>query len=95
MTCFNNIVNVTALKEEVDEAKKRGAMEEVFGKYCKRKGDLLHCVDDLKDSLGKCLYDGEKDTLKTVTNITTSLLDFMCYKDGDRIASTLSISREI
>nr|XP_022911199.1 27 kDa hemolymph protein-like [Onthophagus taurus] len=86
ISCFQGIVNVTAFKTELDEAKQRGAMEEVFGKYCKKKPELLGCVNGFQTTLEKCMEESEKETAKTIQNLTENLLDFMCYKDGDRVA---------
>lgn len=85
-------MNVTAVQEELQEAKKTGSMDEVFAKYCKKIPDIMGCVKNVTEAFKPCLEDKEKDSLKILSNITESLLDFACYKDGDRIASKLLIN---
>lgn len=85
--CIEAQVNVTAVQVELEEAKKTGSMDEVFAKYCKKIPDVMTCVKNVTDAVKPCLEDREKDSLKILSNITESLLDFACFKDGDRIAS--------
>lgn len=85
--CIEAQVNVTAVQEELEEAKKTGSMDEVFAKYCKKIPDVMSCVKKVNEAVKECLEDKEKDSLKILSNITESLLDFACFKDGDRIAS--------
>lgn len=87
-------VNVTALQEELDEAKKTGSMDEVFREYCKKIPNVMSCVKNVTDAIKPCLEDKEKDSLKTLSNITESLLDFACLKDGDKIASKCFFNSE-
>jgi len=84
--CAESIVNVTVLTEELDEAKKTGSMDEVFGKYCKKREDMLKCVDEGIEKVKKCLDDDEKESMKMILNTTSTILDFACFKDGDRLA---------
>jgi len=85
-TCFEKQVNTTVLMEELEEAKKDGSMDEVFGKYCKERSTMMDCVKDVTKKVEKCLEPSEKDNMKIVMNVTESLAEFMCYKDGDRLA---------
>lgn len=85
--CVEAQINVTAVQEELEVAKKTGSMDEVFAKYCKKIPDVMLCVKNVTNAVKPCLEDKEKDSLKILSNITESLLDFACFKDGDRIAS--------
>lgn len=62
-------------------------MDEVFGRHCKKIPDFMVCVQDLMNATGECLEGKERDNLDIVVNVTRSLLDFVCSKDGDHIAS--------
>lgn len=86
MECISNFVDVNKLKEEVEEAKKTGSMDEVFGKYCNKFPELSNCSSDLLDELSPCLEDKEIETINTTMSIMVKLKDFMCFKNGDRIA---------
>lgn len=44
-------------------------------------------MKDFTTALEPCLEESEKENKKMVLNITESLANFLCYKDGDRIAS--------
>lgn len=89
--CVEAQVNVTTIQEELEVAKKTGSMDEVFAKYCKKIPDVMNCVKNVTEAFKPCLEDKEKESLKILANITESLLDFACYKDGDRIASQFQL----
>ena len=74
------------IKKELEEARKTGSMDEVFKKYCDKRPELLTYTHKVNSAVENCLADSEKPVLKTAINITESLLDFICEKDGDRLA---------
>lgn len=80
-------MNITKLQEEVEKAKETGSMDEVFGKYCKKYPDVYNCFNNVTDVAMQCMNDAEKDSLNITMNIVKELKEFMCFKDGDRIAS--------
>ncbi|XP_044754779.1 27 kDa glycoprotein-like [Coccinella septempunctata] len=84
--CISNFVNVTELREEIEEAKKTGSMDEVFGKYCKKYPELSNCTDSFLESIQPCLEDNEKKSLNMSIALTHKLKEFICYKNGDRLA---------
>lgn len=90
--CFTDNINSTALMSELDEAKKTGSMDEVFGKQCKKNPVLFACVRNLTSKFEQCLENDEKESIKVILNITESLATFLCYKDGDRLASKFFFS---
>ncbi|KOC61614.1 27 kDa glycoprotein [Habropoda laboriosa] len=51
---------------------------------------LKTCVSNYTAVIETCLEPKERENVKIVQNITDSLLDFMCYKEGDRIALFIS-----
>lgn len=85
--CLTSHLNQTQIMEELEEAKKDGSMDDIFGKYCKKREEILSCVTDVTNKVEKCLEPVEKDNMKLVLNITQNLIDFVCFKDGDRLAS--------
>lgn len=62
-------------------------MDEVFGKYCAKTPAFKICVKNLTDTVKQCLDDNEKSTLDTVLEVSKKLGEFLCYNDGDRLAS--------
>lgn len=93
--CLQAQVNVTLLQEEIEESKKTGSMDEVFGKYCKKYPDIYGCFDKVTEIAKQCMTDGEKKSLNLTMNIVKELKEFVCYKDGDRIASKRINARKI
>ncbi|XP_033223570.1 interferon-related developmental regulator 1 [Belonocnema kinseyi] len=88
--CLKSLVNVTQLQIEMEAAKPTGDLDEVFKKYCQKTPILKQCVLDLTTSLEPCLEPLERANKPIVLNITNSLLDFICFKEGDRIALFIS-----
>ncbi|XP_018321234.1 27 kDa hemolymph protein-like [Agrilus planipennis] len=84
--CISDNFNVTQIQEEVEKAKSTGSMDEVFAKYCAKKELVYNCVSNLTETVNKCLDDEEKESMKLFLNVTDSLANFVCFKDGDRIA---------
>ncbi|XP_044270417.1 uncharacterized protein LOC123015047 [Tribolium madens] len=85
-TCINDFVDIKIIKTEIENSKKTGALDEVFGKYCAKRFKLATCLEDFVNNLRSCLNDEEKNALNITTNILAQLSEFVCYKDGDRIA---------
>ncbi|KAK9882641.1 hypothetical protein WA026_022510 [Henosepilachna vigintioctopunctata] len=85
-SCVEDLVDLDTLKKEIEESKKTGSMDEVFGKYCKKRPQLKTCLDKFLEKMKLCLIEDEKNNLNKVLNVLRELGDFACYKDGDRIA---------
>ena len=85
-TCLKSLVNATQLQMEMEAAKPTGDLDEVFKKYCQKTPILKQCVLDFTNSLEPCFEPLERANKPIVLNITNSLLDFICFKEGDRIA---------
>jgi hypothetical protein len=85
-TCITNFVNVTVLANEVEESKKTGSMDEVFGKYCAKRSKVVTCVNSFISNLRPCLNAEENKALNVTLDILKQLGEFLCYRDGDRIA---------
>ncbi|XP_011501440.1 PREDICTED: 27 kDa hemolymph protein-like [Ceratosolen solmsi marchali] len=84
--CIKDLVNFTILKEEMDKARPTGDLDEVFKKYCRKKPILKNCMADFTTAIEPCLEPEEKENKKIVHNITDKILNFICFKEGDRIA---------
>lgn len=84
--CVLNLVNITELKEEMEIAKPTGDLDVVFRKYCRKSPDLQNCITNFTATVDPCLNEQEKETKHLMQNITDSIVKFICYKEGDRIA---------
>jgi len=84
--CIMSLVNVTELQAEMEQAKPTGDLDSVFRKYCRRSPQFQQCVNNFTLLIEPCLNEEEKENKKLIQNITDSILKFVCYKEGDRIA---------
>ncbi|XP_008480307.1 27 kDa glycoprotein [Diaphorina citri] len=84
--CVGRLVNYTELQIEIEKAKPTGDLDLVFSKYCRKSPVLKECVTNFTTALDPCLEPKEKQTKKVFQNVSESLLDFICFKEGDRIA---------
>lgn len=62
-------------------------MDEVFGKYCAKTPEIKNCAKNFTTYLGECLAPSERSTLNTTLEVLKRLGEFLCYNDGDRLAS--------
>jgi len=90
VTCLQSLVNITELQAEMEKYKPTGDLDIVFKNYCNKRGTLRACVSNFTDTVQRCLDEKERENMKIVMNITDSLLEFICYKEGDRIALFIS-----
>ncbi|XP_026740194.1 27 kDa glycoprotein-like isoform X2 [Trichoplusia ni] len=86
MNCFNSLVNMEVLQNEIEEAKPNGQVDEVFKKYCNKSPQFKGCFRNMTETVKPCFSTDEQKNFKTLYNVTEQLADFICYKDGDRIA---------
>lgn len=84
--CVVSNFNFELIQNELDEAKKTGSMDEVFLKYCNKKPIIIECINKAAKTLEACLEEAEKKSLKLITDVIESLIEFACFKDGDRLA---------
>jgi len=83
---MTNIVNVTKIQEEIEEARPHGRLDEVFNKYCKKRPEAMACFEEFEKTLQPCMDEEEKAHYETIMRIFRSILNFVCYKGGDQIA---------
>ena len=57
-----------------------------FTRYCAKTPELKTCIYTLLDGVSPCLDPKAQEHMTLVKNGTNQLIDFVCYKDGDRIA---------
>lgn len=86
-TCLEGKIDLDKVKEELDEAKKTGSMDEVFAKYCNKRNEYKECILKSINVTKECLEPIEIQALDTVIEIAKEVGDFACYRDGDRLAS--------
>lgn len=84
--CFKSLVNVTELQAEMEQAKPTGDLDTVFRKYCRKSPQFQQCVTNFTALIEPCLNEEEKENKDLIQNITDSILKFVCFKEGDRIA---------
>ncbi|XP_063226514.1 27 kDa hemolymph protein-like [Bacillus rossius redtenbacheri] len=84
--CVLSLVNVTTLQSEMDLAKPTGDLDIVFKKYCQKSPIFQECISNFTTSIEPCLEEEEKESKRIIHNITSSLLNFICFNEGDRIA---------
>ncbi|XP_045524028.1 27 kDa glycoprotein-like isoform X1 [Pieris brassicae] len=84
--CISALVDPSKLQQEIEEAKPQGQVDEVFKKYCDKTPSFRVCFSNMTDAVKPCLAEDEQQSMKTVHNITEQLADFICFKEGDRIA---------
>ncbi|KAF7995165.1 hypothetical protein HCN44_004637 [Aphidius gifuensis] len=90
-TCMENLINIKTLQEEIRVAGPTGDVDLVFKKYCDKKPQFLRCITNFMDKLSPCLEQSEKDNYQTVNTAMDSLFDFVCHKEGERIALFISV----
>uniref|UniRef100_A0A6B2E693 Putative conserved secreted protein n=1 Tax=Phlebotomus kandelakii TaxID=1109342 RepID=A0A6B2E693_9DIPT len=86
MECLTGLFNFSTLSEEIEKAQPNGELDTVFNKYCRRRHDATDCIMNFTRMLEPCLTPEEISHKEVYTNISKSLLGFVCHKDGDQIA---------
>ncbi|CAG9784888.1 unnamed protein product [Diatraea saccharalis] len=84
--CVKGLIDIETVKQEIEEAKPKGALDEVFGKYCAKSPQFKTCIHTIVDTVAPCLETKIQEHVETIKNGTDQLIDFVCFKDGDRIA---------
>ncbi|CAH2107067.1 unnamed protein product [Euphydryas editha] len=84
--CLKGLFSVDTIKKEIEDAKPNGALDEVFKKYCAKAPELKTCLHTFTGGVTPCLDASIREHVNTINNGTDQLIDFVCYKDGDRIA---------
>ncbi|CAG4941448.1 unnamed protein product [Parnassius apollo] len=84
--CVMGLFDVNTLKREIEEAKPNGALDEVFKKYCAKSPQLKSCIHSLTAGVAPCMDQTVREHIASADNATDQLIDFVCFKDGDRIA---------
>ncbi|XP_068141450.1 27 kDa glycoprotein [Drosophila tropicalis] len=84
--CVNNLANLTAILDEIEDARPKGDLDVVFEKYCLRMPQAKACIVDFNESLLPCLTREERTHNAVMQRIMNKLLEFICYKNGDQIA---------
>lgn len=88
--CLTSLINVTELQADMETYKPTGDLDIVFKKYCRKSPILKKCVTNFTAAIEPCLEEKERENKRIVQNITDSLLGFICFKEGDRIALFIS-----
>ncbi|XP_023940490.2 27 kDa glycoprotein [Bicyclus anynana] len=89
-TCLKSLVDYEKLSQEIEDAKPNGKVDEVFKEYCHKTPQFKGCFNNITETVKPCFSAEEQKHLKTVHNITEQLAEFVCFKEGDRIALFIS-----
>ncbi|XP_060527627.1 uncharacterized protein LOC132702831 isoform X1 [Cylas formicarius] len=85
-TCIEGLIDINGIKNEIEESKKTGSMDEVFGKYCNRRPQLKECIQKSVDVAKECMEESEKQALNVTADLLEEIGNFACFHDGDRLA---------
>ncbi|XP_076653291.1 27 kDa hemolymph protein-like [Halictus rubicundus] len=88
--CIRSFVNLKQLETEMEKYKPTGDLDVVFRRYCSKTPKLKKCMSNFTDATEPCFEPSERETKKILLNVTDSLLNFVCFKEGDRIALFIS-----
>ncbi|XP_045764579.1 27 kDa hemolymph protein-like [Maniola jurtina] len=88
--CLKALVDPEKLRKEVEDAKPTGQVDEVFKRYCQKTPQFKTCFKNITDTIKPCFSVEEQKNLKTVYNVSEQLAEFVCFKEGDRIALFIS-----
>ncbi|KAH9644916.1 hypothetical protein HF086_014404 [Spodoptera exigua] len=86
MSCFNSLVDMEVLQQEIENAKPTGEVDEVFKKYCAKTPQFKNCFRNMTEMVKPCFSPAEQKNFNVMYNVTEQLADFICFKEGDRIA---------
>ncbi|XP_035457631.2 27 kDa hemolymph protein isoform X1 [Spodoptera frugiperda] len=86
MSCFNSLVDMEVLQQEIENAKPTGEVDEVFKKYCAKTPQFKNCFRNMTEMVKPCFSAAEQKNFNVMYNVTEQLADFVCFKEGDRIA---------
>ncbi|CAG9761085.1 unnamed protein product [Ceutorhynchus assimilis] len=84
--CLETKIDPTKVKDELEEAKKTGSMDEVFSKYCNKRSEYKECILKTVNVTKECMDESESNAVDTVIRVIEEIGDFACYRDGDRLA---------
>ncbi|CAG9560667.1 unnamed protein product [Danaus chrysippus] len=84
--CLMGLFDFNTVRQEIEAAKPKGALDEVFKKYCEKSPQLKTCIHDVTAAVSPCLDQSQRERIPYADSATDQLIDFVCYKDGDRIA---------
>lgn len=90
LACLTRDSFINDLISEMDKESASGQVEEVAKGYCSKVSQLNVCYKNVSEAVEPCFSDKEKANLKTVVNVTEQLGEFLCEKDGDRVALFLA-----
>ncbi|CAH0626903.1 unnamed protein product [Chrysodeixis includens] len=84
--CVKSLIDLPTIQQEIEAAKPKGALDEVFKTYCAKSPQLKSCIHTLLTAVQPCVDSAAQNQMLSAQNSTDQLIDFVCYKDGDRIA---------
>lgn len=88
--CITAKVNLVNISDEIKDAMPRGALDEVFAKYCNQLPEIKDCRAPMIKAVQVCLTDQADQDLEIFDAVLEAALNFVCYKGGERIAIFLA-----
>jgi len=88
--CITAKVNLVNISAEIKDAMPRGALDEVFTKYCNQIPEIKDCRVPMIKAVQVCLTDQADRDLEIFDAVLEAALNFICYKGGERIAIFLA-----
>uniref|UniRef100_A0A1A9W1Z4 Protein TsetseEP domain-containing protein n=1 Tax=Glossina brevipalpis TaxID=37001 RepID=A0A1A9W1Z4_9MUSC len=86
VSCLTNLVNLTAMQEEIDIARPIGELDTVFSNYCEKAPKIERCLENFNNVIQPCLSAAEKTQNSIMMRLAAGLIRFMCSRGGDQIA---------
>ncbi|XP_026333247.1 27 kDa glycoprotein-like [Hyposmocoma kahamanoa] len=84
--CLKGLIDIETITDEIKKAMPNGELDEVFKKYCEKTPQLKNCLYTMLEGVKPCMDSAIRSHIGDIKNGTSQLLEFICYKDGDRIA---------
>nr|QTY40891.1 venom polypeptide precursor [Doratifera vulnerans] len=84
--CVGGLIDPKAVQNEIQEAKPKGELDVVFKKYCDKAPQFKDCFRSLISGVEPCMDQKVRERIGEANSTVDKLIDFVCYKDGDRIA---------
>lgn len=83
--CFEKQVNISTFVEEAMEAFLENKIPGFTKKHCAKVPAIVNCMDNFVESVQHCFEPGRQEDLRTTASAIKAALDFVCYRDGERV----------
>uniref|UniRef100_A0AAU6PAU0 Venom peptide n=1 Tax=Comana monomorpha TaxID=1555636 RepID=A0AAU6PAU0_9NEOP len=84
--CIKGLIDPQTIQNEIAAARPKGELDVVFKKYCDKSSQFKGCFHSLVSGIEPCMEQRVRDHIGEANSAVDQLIDFVCFKDGDRIA---------